>query len=89
MSRVKPFASPAYLLRRGSLDKVAATRFAELGEFFEMRCPSCASTLCVDASLLPVSPEFECAGCGAQLALRPDGTLSEDSTGPRRAQRKA
>lgn len=84
MSRAKPIEPASYLLRHGSPDKVPGSRFAELGEFFEILCPSCGATLCVDTSLLNVHPEFECAGCGMEIALRADGTFREE---PRRRRR--
>ncbi len=85
MSRVKAVEPASYLLRHGSPDKVPLSRFAELGEFFEILCPTCGATLCVDTSLLSVHPEFNCAGCGMVLALRADGTFREASRRRRRA----
>jgi ribosomal protein S27E len=75
MNRVKAFGVPAYALRHGSPDKVPASAFPELEEFYEISCPECGSILCIDASILAVSPEFECAGCGDRIALNPDGSL--------------
>ena len=75
MNRAKPFEAPPYALRHGSPDKVPHSRFAELGEFFEVSCPDCGAVLCVDSSLLSLSPEFDCAGCGETIALTPDGRL--------------
>jgi len=75
MNRTKPFEAPPYALRHGSPDKVPHPRFAELGEFFEVSCPDCGAVLCVDSSLLSLSPELECAGCGEAIALTPDGRI--------------
>jgi ribosomal protein S27E len=75
MNRAKPFEAPRYALRHGSPDKVPYSAFAELGEFFEVSCPDCGAVLCVDSSLLSLSPELECAGCGGAIALTPDGRI--------------
>lgn len=86
MSRAKVFDAPgAYELRHGSPDKVPSSRFSELGEYLEIGCPECGATLCVDSSLLSVSPEFECAGCGREIALAPDGHLRTWASGALRA----
>ena len=85
MSRAKAFAPPSYLLRHGSPDKVPASPFAELGELLEVVCPSCEATICVDATRPPACPDFECAGCGAELVLLEDGTLRRGPARRRRA----
>ena len=85
MRRGKVFSAPAYWLRHGSPDKVPAFRFDELGDFFETSCPSCGAGLCVDATVLAVSPEFDCAGCGTVLALAPDGSLRGQPGAERKA----
>ena len=80
MNRAKTFEATPYALRHGSADKIphsrfADPRFAELGEFFEVSCPDCDAVLCVDSSLLSLSPELDCAGCGSAVALSPDGRV--------------
>ena len=75
MNRTRPFEAPRYALRRGSPDKVPHSPFSELGEFFEVSCPDCGAVLCVDSSLLSLSPELECAGCGEAIALTPEGRV--------------
>ena len=85
MSRAKAFAPPSYLLRHGSPDKVPASPFAELGELLEVVCPSCKATICVDVTLLPSCPEFECAGCRAEIVLLEDGTVRREARARRRA----
>jgi ribosomal protein S27E len=83
MNRVKAFEVPSFAQRHGSLDKVPASSFAQRSEYFEITCPDCDSVLCVDASLLAVSPEFDCAGCGELIALSPDGSLRVPVAGRR------
>jgi hypothetical protein len=78
MRRTKASEMPAYALRHGSPDKVPA----EPVEVFELACPECDATLCVETSLLSVSPEFDCAGCGCEIALAPDGSLRPNSPLP-------
>ncbi|MGH9442804.1 MAG: hypothetical protein ACRD16_11080 [Thermoanaerobaculia bacterium] len=75
MNRTRPFEAPRYALRHGSADKVPQTRFSELGDFFEVACLDCGAVLCVDSTLLAVSPEFDCAGCGEAIALSPEGRV--------------
>jgi len=83
MNRVKAFEVPSFAQRHGSLDKVPVSSFAQRGEYFEITCPACGCVLCVDASLLAVSPEFDCAGCGEAIALSPDGSLRDPIEGRR------
>ena len=75
MNRAKTFEASPYALRHGSADKIPRSRFAELGEFFEVSCPDCGAVLCVDSSLLSLSPELDCAGCGSLVTLLPDGRV--------------
>jgi hypothetical protein len=58
---------PPYAQRHGSPDKVPASRFANLGASVEVVCPECDAVLRVDAAILSLEPEFDCAGCGAPI----------------------
>jgi len=79
MRRTKASEVPAYALRHGSPDKVLGS----LIDVFEISCPSCDATLCVESALLSLSPEFECAGCGSEIALQADGSIRSDRRYPR------
>jgi hypothetical protein len=79
MRRTRVSEMPAYALRHGSPDKVPAAPV----DVFEVACPACDATLCVERSLLSVGPEFDCACCGHEIALTPSGTLRSDRWFPR------
>ena len=79
MRRTKASEVPAYALRHGSPDKVPASPL----DVFEVSCPACDATLCVESALLSVSPEFECAGCGHPIALASDGSFRPERRFPR------
>lgn len=58
-------------------------------ELFEVVCPDCGATLCVDTAWLAARPEFDCAGCGRTVALDEDGALRNPLWGKLRLVRPA
>jgi transposase-like protein len=79
MRRTRVSEMPAYALRHGSPDKIPAAPI----DVFEVTCPACDATLCVERALLSVAPEFDCACCGREIALTRTGALRADRWFPR------
>lgn len=50
------------------------------GELYEVVCPKCNDTICVDEEMLDEG-EIECPGCGEILEFDLDGTLDECDCG--------
>lgn len=50
------------------------------GELYEVTCPSCGDTICVDEDMLDEG-EIDCPGCGETLEFDLDGVLDECDCG--------
>ena len=50
------------------------------GELYEVKCPSCGDTICIDEDMLDEG-EIECPGCGENLEFDLDGCLDDCECG--------